>query len=396
MSDTQRLLQNRRRFLAYLAASPLSLGQQRGDVITSVDQALNVFDFEPAARKVLPPAHFGYMSTGVEDDLTLKANREGFNRLYLRPRRLVDVTHTDLRTKIFGVTWDSPIALAPIGNAKAFHPEGELPTARAAKSRRALQILSTAANTSFEDVSATLGHPPWYQLYATSRWEFAEKIVHRVQDAGCEVLLITVDTQAGRRLETFERMRLLDKRDCTVCHGTKRSDFYRRKPMFQGLDTSDLQTQNPALTWEHIRRLRKITRMKLLVKGIETAEDAKLCLENGADGLVVSNHGGRAGETGRGTIECLPEIAEAVHDRLTILIDGGFRRGSDVFKALALGAKAVLVGRPYIWGLAAFGQEGVEKVLDLLKQEVELVMKQCGATSIPLIGTSSIGYIRGR
>ncbi|HUS05774.1 MAG TPA: alpha-hydroxy acid oxidase [Bryobacteraceae bacterium] len=396
MPDTTRLLQNRRRFLAYLAASPLAVGQQRGDVITSVDQALNVFDFEPAARKVLPPAHFGYMSTGVEDDLTLKANRDGFNRFHLRPRRLVDVTHTDLRTKIFGVTWDSPIGLAPIGNAKAFHPEGELPTARAAKSRRALQILSTASNTSFEEISATLGRPPWYQLYPTSRWEFAEKIVHRVQDAGCEVLLITVDTQAGRRLETFERMRLLDKRDCTACHGTKRSDFYRRKPMFQGLDTSDLQTQNPALTWEHIRRLRKMTRMKLLVKGIETAEDAKLCLENGADGLVISNHGGRAGETGRGTIECLPEVVDAVHDRLTVLIDGGFRRGSDVFKALALGAKAVLVGRPYIWGLAAFGQEGVEKVLDLLKQEVELVMKQCGTTSIASIGSSSIGYNKGR
>jgi 4-hydroxymandelate oxidase len=166
------LTQNRRKFLSYLASSPLLFGQQTDDVIADVNQALNVFDFEAAARKSLPAAHFGYMATGVDDDLTLKANRDGFSRIYLRPRRLIDITRVDMKAQIFGTTWDSPIGLAPVGNAKAFHPEGELPTTRAAKATKTLQILSTATNSSFEDVAQILGRPPWYQLYVTSRFDF--------------------------------------------------------------------------------------------------------------------------------------------------------------------------------------------------------------------------------
>jgi 4-hydroxymandelate oxidase len=332
------------------------------------------------------------MATGVEDDLTLKANRDGFSRIYLRPRRLIDISKADLQTEIFGTTWDSPIGLAPVGNAKAFHVEGEMPTTRAARSRKTLQLLSTATNTSFEDVSKALGRPPWYQLYVTSRFDFTERLVKRVEDAGCQVMAITVDTQAGRRTETFERSRRLDKRECSSCHGTTREAFYRRKPMFEGLDVTNLATQNPALTWEHIRRIRKMTSMKVLIKGIETSEDTKVCLEHGLDGVIVSNHGGRAGETGRGTIDCLPEVVEAAGGKIPVIIDGGFRRGADIFKALALGATAVCIGRPYIWGLAAFGQAGVEAVIDMLRLELELVMKQCGATSIAGITRSSVGY----
>lgn len=392
MDSASVLLHNRRKFLSFLAASPLLQGQEPEYTIANVNEAINVLDFEPLARKMLPPAHFGYMATGVEDDLTLRANRDGFNRIYLRPRRLIDIRQADLRTEIFGTTWDSPIGLSPVGNAKAFHPEGEMPTARAAKAKRALQILSTAANTSFEDITGTLGRPPWYQLYVTSRWDFTEKLVRRVEAAGCQVLVITVDTQAGRRTETFERSRRFDKRNCVSCHGDTRADFYRRKPMFQGLDVTDLATQNPALTWEHIRKLKKMTSMKVLIKGIETWEDTKVCVESGVDGVFVSNHGGRAGESGRGTIDCLPEVVEAAKGRVPVLIDGGFRRGSDIFKALALGARAVCVGRPYIWGLTAFGQEGVEKVIDLLRLELELVMKQCGATSIAGITRTAVGF----
>lgn len=389
--DPHTPLLNRRRFLSWIAASPSLLAEQNDSVITGVEQALNVLDFEPVARKVLPPAHFGYMATGVEDDLTLKANREGFSRYYLRPRRLVDITKADMRTELFGTIWDTPIGLSPVGNAKAFHPEGELPTARAAKANGTLQILSTATNTSFEDVSAALGRPAWYQLYTTSRWEVAEHLVRRVEAAGCPVLVVTVDTQAGRRTETFERSRRLDSRNCVTCHGTAKSDFFRRKPMFDGIDVSTLGTQSPATNWDTIRRLKKMTGMKLVLKGIETWEDAKLGVEAGLDGIIVSNHGGRAGETGRGTIECLPEVIEAVNGRIPVLIDGGFRRGSDIFKALALGARAVCIGRPYIWGLAGFGQEGVQRVIELLRLELELVMKQCGTTSIASIGRSAIG-----
>jgi 4-hydroxymandelate oxidase len=386
------LTQNRRKFLSYLASSPLLFGQQTDDVIADVNQALNVFDFEAAARKSLPAAHFGYMATGVDDDLTLKANRDGFSRIYLRPRRLIDITRVDMKAQIFGTTWDSPIGLAPVGNAKAFHPEGELPTTRAAKATKTLQILSTATNSSFEDVAQILGRPPWYQLYVTSRFDFTEKLVKRVEGAGCEIIAITVDTQAGRRTETFERSRRLDKRECVACHGSTREDFYRRKPMFQGLDVSGLATQNPALTWEHIRRIKKMTSMKVLLKGIETAEDTKLCLESGIDGVIVSNHGGRAEESGRGTIECLPEVVEAAGGKVPVIIDGGFRRGTDIFKALALGAKAICIGRPYIWALSAFGQAGVERVIEMLRLELELVMKQCGARSIAEITRSSVGF----
>jgi isopentenyl diphosphate isomerase/L-lactate dehydrogenase-like FMN-dependent dehydrogenase len=384
---------DRRKFLRYLAASPLARAQEPG-LITDPKQAINVMDFEPVCREKLPIAHYGYMATGVEDDLTLKANRSGFERFYLKPRRLRDISQVDMRTELFGVTWDTPIALAPIGNAKAFHPEGEVPTALAAKSKRALQILSSATNTSIEDVAETLGRPPWYQLYVTSRFDYTERLVRRVEAAGCPVMAITVDTQAGRITETFERLRRLDKRECVTCHGSTRADFYRRKPMFSGMEHVDLQTQNPALTWSHIQRIKKMTNMKILIKGIETAEDTKVAVDSGIDGVIVSNHGGRAGETGRGTIECLPEVVDAAGGRIPVLIDGGFRRGSDIFKALALGAKAVCVGRPYIWALSGFGQAGVERVLDMLRLELQLTMKQCGATSIKEIGASYVGERR--
>jgi isopentenyl diphosphate isomerase/L-lactate dehydrogenase-like FMN-dependent dehydrogenase len=277
-----------------------------------------------------------------------------------------------------------------VGNQKAFHPEAELAVARAAKAKRHLQILSTAANTSVEDVAATIGGPIWYQLYPTSRWEITEKLVHRAEAAGCPVLVLTIDTQAGRHTETLDRFKRLDSRKCVDCHGTKPADFYRRKPMFTGLDMTGVTTANPALTWEHVRRLKGLSHMKLLIKGIETREDAKLCVENGVDGIIVSNHGGRAEESGRGTIDCLPEVVEAAARRIPVLVDGGFRRGTDVFKALALGARAVCIGRPYIWGLSAFGQPGVERVLDILRGELELVMKQCGTRSIAEITRSFV------
>jgi 4-hydroxymandelate oxidase len=388
---------SRRDFLRFLAGSPALLqAAQAPDLITDPSASINVFDFEPVARKMLPPAHWGYMATGVDDDLTLKANREGFSRLHLRPRRLIDISKVDTHTEIFGTIWESPIGLSPIGNMKAFHPEGERPVARAARSRNTLQILSTASNTSFEDVTETLGRQPWYQLYTTSRWEYTERLVKRVEAAGCKIMAVTVDTQAGRHIETFERSKLQDKRPCVSCHGTTRADFYRRKPMFDGMDHEGLITTNPAMTWKHVRQLRDMTRMKLLIKGIETSEDTKLCIEHGIDGVIVSNHGGRAEESGRGTIDCLPEVVEAASGRIPVIIDGGFRRGTDIFKALALGARAVCIGRPYIWGLAAFGQPGVERVVDLLRVELELAMKQCGVRSIAEITKAHVGYMDRR
>lgn len=380
--------ESRRRFLAWAAASPLLLGDE---LITDPKDAINVFDFEAVARKVLPAAHWGYLATGVDDDATLRANREGFSKLYLRPRRLIDVSKADLRTKVLGLSWEFPIGLSPIGNTMAFHPEAEMAVARAANSRRMVQVLSINANTSYEKVSEALGQPAWFQLYVGARPEVTEKIVKRVESAGCPVMCITVDTTAGRRTETFERFRRLDTRECKTCHGEPRNPFMR-KPMFAGIDTKGLVTQTSTLTWDRVRQIRDSTKMKVVIKGIETAEDAKLCRDAGFDGILVSNHGGRAGESGRGTIECLPEVVEAAGGKVPVMLDGGIRRGADAFKAIALGASAVFIGRPYVWALAAFGQPGVERVIDIMQTELTLIMKQCGARSIPEIKGSSVAY----
>jgi len=398
----------RRRFLKFLATSPLLAfgapawrdgGAAASDVesgvlkrvlIASPNEALNVFDFESVARQKLPPAHFGYMATGVDDDATLRANREGFSRFQIRPRRLVDVSRVDTSTQLFGVTWRTPIILAPVGSQKAFHPEGEIAVARAAGARNHLQILSTAATASVEDVAAARGGPIWYQLYPTDSWRVTQALMRRAEAAGCPVVVLTVDLPAGRNTETQARFAKEDTRQCSSCHLPGWSGFLRRKPMFDGLDVTGVSLLSPALTWEFVRRVKESTKMRLVVKGIETREDAALCVSHGVDGIVVSNHGGRAEESGRATIECLPEVVDAVQGKVPVLVDGGFRRGSDIFKALALGAKAICIGRPYTWGLAAFGQAGVEKVLDLLTREFELMMKHVGATSLAKVNRSFI------
>ncbi|MDQ6677187.1 MAG: alpha-hydroxy-acid oxidizing protein [Acidobacteriota bacterium] len=366
--------------------------QEKASVIAKPEDAINVLEFEAAAQQALPPAHFGYLSTGVDADATLHANRDAFERIQLRPRRLRDITKIDMRTELFGTTWDTPVALAPIGNQKAFNAEGELPVARAARAKRSLQVLSTAANTSVEEIGRTLGRAPWFQLYPTSRFENTEKLVRRAEAAGCPVIALTIDTQAGRHTETLDRFKRLDSRPCASCHGTKREDFYRRKPMFEGLVVAGVTTNGPALTWADVRKLKKMTSMKFLIKGIEVAEDARLCLENGLDGIIVSNHGGRAEESGRATVDCLPEVVAAVGNKIPVMIDGGFRRGTDIFKALALGARAVFIGRPYVWASAAFGQAGVERVITMLNGELELVMKQCGTRSIAEVSRDFIRY----
>jgi isopentenyl diphosphate isomerase/L-lactate dehydrogenase-like FMN-dependent dehydrogenase len=239
---------------------------------------------------------------------------------------------------------------------------------------------------SVEDVTAARGGPIWYQLYPTAKWAVTEALVERAEAAGCPAIVLTVDLPVISNRETASELARLDERDCDVCHERDASTYFRvdRKPMFDGLDTSGLRDLDaPALTWDFIDRLRSITRMRILLKGIVTREDAKLAVERGVDGIIVSNHGGRAEESARGTIESLPEVVDAVSGRIPILIDSGFRRGTDIFKALALGADAVAIGRPYLWGLAAFGQPGVEAVLDILRKELALAMRLAGVTSIP-------------
>jgi len=329
---------------------------------------------------VLSPAHWGYMASGVDDDGTLKRNREGFTHFQLRPRRLVDVSTIDMSVEVFGSMWSAPIFLCPVGGHRMFHPEGELAVARAARARSTVQVLSTATSTPVEDVARALGTPPWYQLYMPNAWDSAERLVRRVEAAGCPVLVWTIDLLGGRNLETAERGRRTDKGDCTACHSTARGGrSIAELPMFKGLEAA---MNPPAATWEYVDRLKKLTRMKLMLKGIETREDARLAREHGVDGIIVSNHGGRALDTNRSTIEALSEVIDGAGPGLPVFIDGGFRRGTDIFKALALGARAVGVGRPYIWGLSAFGQQGVERVIDILRAELQLTMRQCGTPSV--------------
>lgn len=369
---------SRRELLRWLALSPL--GAAELEPITDPKQAINIMEFEAAARRALPPAHFAYMATGVDDDATLRANREGFAKVKLRPRRLIDTRVLDTSVEVFGTRLASPIVIAPTGNQKAFHTEAELAVARAANTRKTQMILSTMTNTKIEDVAQAAGSPLWYQLYATGRWDVTQHLVRRAEAAGSTVVALTVDTNSGRRTDTLEFSKRLDSRPCGTCHVNGKA--FGRKQMFAGLDTEGLTTANPGMDWTFVKKLRDLVKVKLVIKGLETAEDAALACENGVDGIIVSNHGARATETGRGTIEALPEVIEAVNGRMPVLIDGGFRRGTDVFKGLALGARAVCIGRPYLWGLSAFGQPGVERVLELLQAEFELVMRQCGARSI--------------
>lgn len=383
---------SRRRFLQFLAGSPLlayagmAVTSPTGSEIAAPSEAINVFDLEEIARKNLPPAHFGFLATGVDDEVTLRANREGFLKFKIRSRRLVDTRQIDMRVRLFGAEWPTPIILAPVASQRAFHEDGELATAKASRTRNHQLILSTNTTVSVEEVTGARGAPVWYQLYPTAKWSVTQGLVKRAQAAGCPVVALTLDQATAGSRETLARARRRDERVCTDCHSATPGAGLMRKPMYKDLDTAGLSgSSTPHLTWEFVDRLKDMTTMKVVLKGIVTEEDAKLAVEHGVDGVIVSNHGGRGEESGRSTIESLPEVVDAIGGRIPVLIDSGFRRGTDIFKALALGAKGVCIGRPYLWGLAAFGQPGVERALELLTKELEMAMRMNGAPTIASI-----------
>jgi len=403
----------RRQFLKYLAASPYvmalggvmaflersSLAQttpQDSDVIGSPAEALDVLDFEEAARRKVLAGHWAYMASGVDDDGTIRANREGYQHVQLRPRRLRDATKIDMRVELFGAVYDSPVFLCPVGELRAFSPEGELAAARAAKARGALQLLSTLSSIAVEEVNAALGRPVWQQFYAPNSWDACEIILRRVEAAGCSVIALTVDNTVGRNMETFLRTRPKDLSQCTPCHASPAGANSKDLPIYRGIDTTGLKLTDPAMDWRFVDRVRKVWKGKFVIKGIDTREDARLCVEHGVDGILVSNHGGRATETLRATIEALPEVVAEVGSRVPVFLDGGIRRGTDVFKALALGAKAVGIGRPYVWGLGAFGQAGVDRVLEILQGELKLVMGNCGTQKISDINRAYVATPNGK
>ncbi|RLA34830.1 MAG: alpha-hydroxy-acid oxidizing protein [Gammaproteobacteria bacterium] len=393
---------SRRQFLRYLAASPICSAlagiefaegaTDTGQRIASPADALDIFDLQATASEVLPPAHYGYMATGVNNDGTLRANRAAFEHYYLRSRRLVDVSKVDTSVKIFGETWPTPIVVAPVGSQRAFHSDGEIATARAARSRGHLQILSTVSSTPIEEVAAARDAPIWFQLYTLGGWPGVRRMLRRAEAAGCPAVVLTVDmpTSAAPARHTLERARLQDSRDCSACHEGS-GIAAGEKPMFDGIEDPEIDRRDMPLTWDFLEQLRQETTMKVLVKGIVTAEDAERCVEYGVDGIIVSNHGGRADDSGRGALDSLAEVAPAVKGRTLLLMDSGIRRGTDILKALALGADAIMVGRPYVWGLGAFGQPGVERALEILHSELTIAMEFAGIPSIDRIGPDAIG-----
>lgn len=397
----------RREFLRFLAASPYvaALGgvaaflQQTGlaqdvrqsgiaqvtrDRMSAVDtpaEALTVFDFEATARRKVMPGHWAYMASGVDDDATLLANREGFRQVQLRARRLRDATKVDLRVDWFGTTYASPIFTCPTGGQRSFHADGELAVARAAKARGTMQMLSTSTAVGVEEVNAALGRPVWQQLYAPSSWDACTQLLKRIQAAGVTVIALTVDNTTGRFSETYLRTRPKDMQQCEQCHKGG-PDVGRHRPMLDGIDMTGVRFTDPAMDWRFVERLRGSWKGTFFIKGIDTREDARLALDHGLDGILVSNHGGRSTETGRSTIEALPEVVAEVAGRIPVFLDGGVRRGTDVFKALALGASGVGIGRPVLWGLGAFGQAGVDRVLEILQGELKLAMGNCGTQKV--------------
>lgn len=367
----------RRDFLAWMGASSLLALAAPGCAVGSPLQvrrpadALNVGHLEVAALRNLDREGWLYLSGGADDMRTVARNVEAFREIGIRARRLVDVSTIDTSVSLFGVTHPTPILLAPVGFQQMFHPEAEVVSARAAASRKHGMILSSVSNEPVGKVAQTGVSPLWTQLYPTTNRDITRGLLRRFEAAGSDVVVLTVDTPV---LGNRER------------HGTKLADMLDsgELPManYEGLGDLPYELDDPTMTWDMVRWLHDHCGMRVVLKGIVTAEDAELAVEHGADGLIVSNHGGRQEESDRSTIECLPEVVAAVDGALPVLIDGGFRRGTDVFKALALGADAVCIGRPYIWGLAGFGQEGVEHALDLLDAELVRIMRLAGVTRI--------------
>lgn len=349
-----------------------------------MDRALNVMDFERIARERLSESAWGYYVSGANDEHTLRANQAAFTRIALYYRVLVDVSRRSLATRLLSHDLSMPLVVAPTAFHKLAHPAGELATVRAAGQLGTLMILSTLSTTPVEQVVAQATGPVWFQLYVYKDREVTKGLVQRVEAAGCQALVLTVDAPLLGRRERDVRNRFELPPGFVMANITaSQLDDMPRDMPDSGLAVYFASLLDPSLSWSDIDWLRSITRLPILVKGIVRADDARRAVDDyGVDGVVVSNHGGRQLDTAPATIDALPAIADAIGDRAEILLDGGIRRGTDVIKALAYGARAVLIGRPVLWGLAADGEDGVAQVLSLLRDEIDLAMALCGCPTI--------------
>ncbi len=380
--------ESRRRFLEHLRNSPvyahLALAGGLAKAASPKD-AVNIFDLAKVAQANLSEPHWAYLVTGVDDNLTRQANRDGFKLFQIRPRRFVYIDKIDTSLELFGQKLTSPIVLAPAASHRTFHEEGELAVARAARERGHQMILTNFSTFHVAEVANQFQRPLWFQVYPTENWEVARQIIGRGEEAGCPVLVFTADTPIGSNREVTKRAGSRDRDECRLCHAEGTQGYLSRRGTFKGIDYTKVKRTARPITWDFVDKVRRITKMKIVIKGVLTREDAMECVARGMDGIIVSNHGGRQLESGLSTIEALPEVVEAVDGKIPVLIDGGFRRGTDVFKALAIGAKAICIGRPYLWGLGAYGQPGVERILELMQAELVLDMKLAGTTSLDQI-----------
>jgi isopentenyl diphosphate isomerase/L-lactate dehydrogenase-like FMN-dependent dehydrogenase len=335
-------------------------------------EPLNVFDYETLAQTCMEPSAWDYYQSGSDDEVTLRANRASFERIQLRPRMLVDVGTCDTSTTVLGTSVRMPIMIAPTAFHCLAHPEGECATARAAGSVGALMVASTSSTRSLEDIASAGSGSLWFQLYVSGR-KGTEQLVHRAATAGYGALVVTVDSPRWGHKERAIR-----------------SGF--RLPLKANF-TDVAAEELVSLTWSSLAWLRSLSSLPVVLKGILTAEDAVLALEHGVEGIIVSNHGGRQLDGVSASIEALAEVVEAVDGRCEVYLDGGIRRGTDILKALALGARAVLVGRPVLWGLAVNGAEGVSHVLELLRAELELAMVLAGRPTVESIDRTLVKMI---
>lgn len=352
---------------------------------------LNLFEYERMAAERLPAFAYDYYASGAHDEITLAENRHAFERLRLRPRVMRDVSTRDLSTQILGRTHALPIVAAPMAFQRLAHPDGELALARAASSVGVTMTLSTLATTALEEVVATTSVPAWFQLYVYRDRALTRDLVARAEAAGCEALVLTVDAPLlGRRERDARNAFALPP---GLVAANLPSEGLRRLeggPGESGLFRYFASLMDPGLTWDDVAWLRSIVELPIIVKGVLRGDDAALAVEAGAAGIVVSNHGGRQLDTAVATIDALPEVVQAVGGQAEVLIDGGIRRGTDIVKCVALGARAVMLGRPLLWGLALDGEAGARRVLDLVAAELDLALALCGASSLDDLTTDLV------
>ncbi len=334
----------------------------------------NIWDIKNASKEKLTQHAFDYLVGGADDLRTFNRNIEAFQHFQIRPRRLIDVREVDTSIELFGKKYASPIYLSPVGFQGLFHPDGEIPSVKAAAAKSILSVASTVTSKSFSEICAAVDTPPWFQLYTTSDRIITARLLDQAQKNNCKTIVLTIDVPVPGNRE----------KHIGILTGNMRTENALGNFKDGGADF------DATLTWDFISWFRKNYDMNLLLKGIMTAEDAALALDHEVDGIIVSNHGGRQLESDLSTIEVLEEVSKTINGAIPILIDGGIRRGTDIFKALALGATAVGIGRPYIYGLAAEGQVGVEKVIDILQTELMRNMQLAGATSISKINKKHV------